>query len=711
MKPESAASHGATFQLADLLRVIRERQLPIRRVAIGVVALTAIVLMLLPTLYTASAVVVLDQRKNTVADASAVLSDLPTDTASLQNQIQILTSRDLAGNVVDKLELLNNPEFNARLGSGPLAFLPGLHTLLNPAKWFQPRPPAGSAADLAAQRAAAIEIFLRRLSVDTLGLSTSIAVRFTAENPHEAARIANAVVDAYIAEQLKIKSDAAKRATVWLTQRVNQLSGQVQAAESAVQQYKADRNLNQAADGTPLVDQQLAAMNTQLVQARTDLATKEATYNRIKALIASGRAADVSQVVASPLIVQLRTQEAEQMRQEADMATRYGSMHPKLIAAQSQRRDLESKLNEEVSRIAGSLENDVAVARAQVASLQSSLHLTEKDATVQSFAAVKLKALEADAASTRNMYESFVTRLRQTQDQEAIQMPDARVISPASVPIAPSSPHRMLVFAASIPAGLLLGLLVALLAERFGFALPAPRAVRMFRMAKSAPRPVRHVPVFARIPEAASVRAADEMADWPSSAFALGIDRLMRTIVLPPRGVRPRVVAVTAPGAEESKTSIALGLARTAARAGWRVVLVDGDLARAPAARTMGYRAVPHGILAAIRGTAPLSRCFLRDPRSNVLMLSNSSPVANSFGVLASQAMADLFAHLRKSADLVIVDTTPLAARNETLALLRHADAVVLVADPRRTSEAEVLATGRMLSAMRAPPVNLVLAG
>src|SRR6185437_2816787 len=103
------------FQLADLLTLMRRRARLIFGVATTCVVLTALVLLLLPTLYSASAVVMLDQRKNNVADASSVLSELPTDAASVQNQIQILTSRDLALRVVDKLGLENDPEFNSGL--------------------------------------------------------------------------------------------------------------------------------------------------------------------------------------------------------------------------------------------------------------------------------------------------------------------------------------------------------------------------------------------------------------------------------------------------------------------------------------------------------------------------------------------------------------------------------------------------------------------
>ena len=71
--------------------------------------------MLLPTLYSTSASVMLDPRKNNVTDLSSVLSQLPTDPSSLQNQIQILTSRDLALHVIAKLKLYDDPEFNSAL--------------------------------------------------------------------------------------------------------------------------------------------------------------------------------------------------------------------------------------------------------------------------------------------------------------------------------------------------------------------------------------------------------------------------------------------------------------------------------------------------------------------------------------------------------------------------------------------------------------------
>ena len=105
----------ASLELADILAVLRNKAGLILRVTLVVVAAAVIIVSLLPTRYASSSVVMLDPRKNTVADLSAVLSALPTDPASLQNQIQILQSRDLAAEVIAKLKLYDDPEFNGAL--------------------------------------------------------------------------------------------------------------------------------------------------------------------------------------------------------------------------------------------------------------------------------------------------------------------------------------------------------------------------------------------------------------------------------------------------------------------------------------------------------------------------------------------------------------------------------------------------------------------
>ncbi len=694
----TAAPADGSFRFTDFLRVVGERRGLIRNIAVVVSGLTLLVMISLPTLYSTSSVVMLDQRKNNVADLSSVLSALPTDPSSVQNQIQLLSSRDLALRVISKLKLYDDPEFNPALNGHSTLGVGDLIAWLNPANWSTAPPPGGNADS---QRDVIISNFLNHLDVSALGLSTSITVTYTSRDPAKAARIANALADAYTDDQVATKMAAARNATQWLTDRMHQMAQQIQVEESAVEQYKAQNNLVDSAQGSSLVDQQLAAINAQLVAAQSDLAEKQATYDRVAAVVRSGNAADISQIVASQTIVALRAQEADLVRQEADLSTRYGANHPRMLAIQTQKRDLEQKVTEEVARIAGSIANDVAVARVHVGSIEASLARVEKQAAGDNMARVKLNALEANVASTRTMYESFVSRLRATQDQDDIQNPEARVISRAPIPSTPSSPYRLLFILASLPAGLLLGILVALLAERFQAPLPK-RDLRPPAIMPASIVPI----VLAELPAVSDMRAANVVIDQPGAPYSRALSILLGQIA-PARSGRGSVVALTSPSADAGKSVIALALARAASLQGLRVVLLDGNFNRPLIAPAIGFRGVTSGIAELLGGGASLSRALLKDPRSNVYVLSAARPAGPA--LWASPQMGNLLAYLRQHSDLVLIDAMPVHQAPEmSVLLVRRCDQIVLVAQGG-APQAALEGASRVLAAQGAPALGLVV--
>jgi uncharacterized protein involved in exopolysaccharide biosynthesis/Mrp family chromosome partitioning ATPase len=660
-----------SFQLGDLARVVRERRALVRNVALLVIAATVVVLLLLPTLYATSASVMLDPRKNNVADLSSVLSQLPTDPSSLQNQIQILESRDLATHVIAKLRLYDDPEFNAALNRSATAnFL----AALDPRNWIR----SAATPDENSARDKIVDAFLKNVSVSAEGLSTTLTVTFTSRDPAKAALIANTLADTYIEDQIDANQKIGGKTTAWLLNRTQELAQQLQTQEAAVQRYKADHNLNETADGTSFADQQITAISNQLVLAKADLAEKQATNDRVQALVKAGDTADVSQILASPLIVQLRTQQGALIAQESDLNTKYGPRHPKMVAMETQKRDLQDKISTEVSRLAGSISNDVVVARAQVGSLSASLAQAEKQAGSQNLVRVNLRALQSNAQSTRTMYEAFVTRLRETQDQDVIQTPDARVISRAPVPSAASSPKRTLIFAASIPAGLMLGLLTALLAERLSG--PVPVRVAPARAFRPAPQPVMAAPpVLAALEGAFDPRAANAVLDHPASAFAQNTRSLLQQVRRAAHRPGAVVVTVAALDSATAQTSVAVALARVASQAKLRVAVIDADLQRPTAARAMGLAPQRQGLVELLTGTAPLGRTFVRDPRSTAAVISPAQRVGDPARVLASAKMAELVGYLRRTCDVVIF-TAPSFAAAETRTLAALSDAMLVVA-------------------------------
>jgi hypothetical protein len=166
----------AGFDLPDLLRILRTRKHVIIGAAAAVVALTAIALFQMTPRYTATALVMLDQRENRLADVQAVLSGLPTDPASIENQVQIL----LLSRVADKLSLQSDPEFNPLL----LPKNSGLLDRIDPRNWF-----TANAAAAIVERPAAdprnliVDRLLTRLSATAQGRSTAIQIRQSSPMP------------------------------------------------------------------------------------------------------------------------------------------------------------------------------------------------------------------------------------------------------------------------------------------------------------------------------------------------------------------------------------------------------------------------------------------------------------------------------------------------------------------------------------------------
>ena len=704
--------------LSDILAGLRARLGLIASVTAVVVALAVVVVTLLPTRYTSSSVVMLDPRKNTIADLSAVLSALPTDPASIQNQIQILQSRDLAAEVIAKLGLYDDPEFNPALQTSVGGVLV---SALNPRNWFADRDIA-TAIDPAVQKDAIIDNFLGHLWAESLGLSTTITLSFSSRDAKKAALIADTVTQTYVGDLVEAKLRASDATSAWLTQRIRDLGSQVQAQEAAALTYRAQHNLDSSAGGTSLIEAALGGINGQIVQARADLSAKQAIYDQVQNLLKAGNPTDISQIVASPLIIQLRTQQADLLKQQAALAIPYGPKHPKRIAMDAQLHDLQQKIDEEGSRIASSLASDVAVARAQLNSLQGSFSTTQHQASGQDMTAVKLRALEADADSTRKLYDAFLSRLTAIQDQEGLQYADAHVISRAPVPSAPSSPQRMLIVMASIPAGLLLGCLTALLAMRFGavrriepvVVRPAPRPVpRPAPIPVPVPMPVAAPagpPLLADVPGALAEGAADHIVDWPASPFAQAIGALL-VRVLPNRNRGTGlIVAVTTSESPAAGTTVALALAlaRAAAARGLRTILVDGHLAKPVLAEAARIRPQA-GLLEVLGGTVPLNRALVRDPRSEALLLALARPPRDPKAAIASPKLGELFAHLRGICDLAIVTAPPVLESSEAPSLARLSDAVVMVAHP---DERPRPGLGKALSALaqwRSAPVGMVL--
>jgi Mrp family chromosome partitioning ATPase len=249
-----------------------------------------------------------------------------------------------------------------------------------------------------------------------------------------------------------------------------------------------------------------------------------------------------------------------------------------------------------------------------------------------------------------------------------------------------------LIALASIPAGLLLGLLAVLFAERFeGEA--RPRRAR----AKPAPQDAfRGVTVLARV--AAVAQAPDLVIDQPSSAPAQELRQLARRITAPRQGPVPKVVALTSLDRRDGQAGVAGGLARALAQLGLRVLFID---ANRPAAEP--------GLTAVLAGTARLSQVLRKDPRSNVLILSAATNGEAARSIWSSPAAERLMAHLRQVSDIVVVNAAPIARGTALPVVAQLSDALIVVTSANGEPHPGLGAALEYVKSATALPTGLVL--
>jgi polysaccharide biosynthesis transport protein len=460
----AAGASPETLQSAyqTALDFIRRQYRVIAFVAATMIAMGLIYLFTTPPSYTATATMIMDTKRIQLFQQQ-VVGDLPVDTAAVESQVEIIKSETIALAVIKKLFLAEDPEFTGP-GGGLLGTLlsnvMGLVASIGPNTSSDANSDDQFKSDVTPGHKA-VTAFQSRLDVQRVGLTYIIAISFRSHNADRAARIANAVAEAYIDDQLESKYLAARRAGTWLQERLRELRQQASTAERAVVDFK-NRNSMIDAGGRTINEQQLAELNSQLVLVRAQTGEARARFDRVQAVLKNNSpdatvAATVTDTLKNDVITRLRSQYLELARREADWTPRYGTNHLAVINVRNQMREIQNSVRDELQRIAETYKSDFEIAKQREESVQAQLDQAVSQSQVTNQAQVALRELESNAQSYQALYDNFLQRYMESVQQQSFPITEARVISAASRPSGKSNPNtlRVLGFAAAL--GLALG--------------------------------------------------------------------------------------------------------------------------------------------------------------------------------------------------------------------------------------------------------------
>lgn len=620
------------------------------------------------------------------------------DQTPATEQMQVIGSRVVAERVIDSLDLRFDQEFNPNLRPPTVLaqFVGRIRNFELPA-WVSPaisegleifratEPEGSMIAPVGDEplrnrllQEQVVDAFLSKLTVDTVPQSNVIEISFVSEQPAKAAAIADAVAEAYLEHRLEVKFEDIQRSSNWLDERIAELRAQVQQAETALEDYRRTSGLLESTRGGEGAEGQVAELNTQLILARTDRGEREARRDQVRRLLQGGGEglARAAEILNSPLIDSLLVEQVALERRVADLSQIYGERHPQLLSARAELEEMELKIEQEARRVADGLDAEVNVARERERRLEQGLREIEGSIAETQQASVMLRALEREANAARNLLETFLEQAQQLRSQDDIgtQRNEASIIAAAAIPRFPSHPRKTLALAAAIVVGGVLGVLLALLLERFD---------SVFRSAEQLEETM-GLPVLTSIPDLRRNRQFRKrglpayLVERPNSAAAEAIRGLNARMMHLSGDNRGIVVQFVSAEPEEGKSSLAITSAQQHARAGRKVLLIDADFRQSTVAKTFAIAASP-GLSEVMAGQVPLAEAICQDRDSGLHVVTTGRSVPAAHDMLVGGHFTRLLNEAREHYDLVVVDSPPVLSLTDASVIAGVVDRSIFV--------------------------------
>ena len=470
-QPENAsfdpAGRDAMVDLRGILLDLRARLgLIISITAAAAIAAAIFVFMVTPR-FSGEAQLLLENR-DTGFTRTLAERELPSgiiDEQAVLSQVQVVTSREVAREVIRRLGLVGNAEFDPLVG--PMDPIARVRTMLG----F-----AGGNFD-GREEDRIFSAYYRALTVYAVPRSRVLAIEFRSADPELAARAANTIAEVYLEQLEEAQAELARAASTWLGANIEDLRARVSEAEAAVEAFRASSRLFLSGDSANISSQQLSDLNTRLADARSSQADAEARAQLINEMIAEGRAFEIPDVANNQLIGRLIEQRIDLRSRIALEQRSLLPAHPRIMELRAQLADLDEQITASAERTVRILENDARIAAARVSSLEAALDAQMSVVAQANESEVQLRALEREARAEREQLENYLTRYREAvaRGTQNATLPDARVVSRAVIPNEPVFPRKAATIvlatlgAAFISAG---GVVVAALVSGSGPAMP-----------------------------------------------------------------------------------------------------------------------------------------------------------------------------------------------------------------------------------------------
>jgi succinoglycan biosynthesis transport protein ExoP len=628
-------------------------------------------------IYEASARILIERNTPNVVSFQEVLDQSAQTDDYYETQYAILRGRGLARRTIESLKLWDHPLFNQQPGFSIRGLMMAPFNAMT--RWFEPpRTIEAPGAEETAAQSRVIDRFLANLNVEAVRYSRLVDVTYRLSDPALAARIANAIGEAYIRQSVEFTSTTTKEASTFLTEQLAQQRAKLEASEQALQTYRERTDSVSLEERQNVVVQRLADLNAAVTRANTARIQKESAYNQVKSALENPAAIDtVPLILSNPFVQQQKTELAALQRQRAQLSEKLGPNHPDMVKVGVAIQNAEARIRTEVAQIVSSMRSDYEAAMAEERSLTATLNRQKGEAQGLNRTGIEYGVLQRDNEANRQMFEALLKRTQETGISEELKAGNIRVVDQAETPRGAVSPNTFNNLLIALLGGLTLAVGLA-----FAFEYGDDRIKNPDELKKSL-----GLPFLGMVPALFDKTITTPLITGGAPSLFGESFRSIRTNVLfssADEGSRLVVVTSSAPG--EGKTAVSTNLSLALAQSGHRVLLIDADM-RKPRVHEVFGRALAPGLSNFLVGASLPSEVIHETPQQGLWVMPAGTYPPNPAELIGSKKFKDLTVFLQEYFDWVIIDTPPVMAVTDASIAANLAHGVLFVVGAEMTSK------------------------